>query len=72
MSLSNEPAGSSGAHHCANSSVTGPLELLELPPPEPQPTAVTPTSAAAVTTPSSRFSRPCNLAPPAVIANSFI
>src|SRR3982750_868589 len=35
--LSNEPAGSSAAHHCANSSVTGPFEVLELPPPpEPQ------------------------------------
>src|SRR6266511_3175748 len=71
MSLSNEPAGSSGAHHCANSSVTGPpLELLESPLEPPQPTAANPTIAAAVVTASSRFSRPCNPAPPAVIANS--
>src|SRR4051812_35678197 len=69
MSLSNEPGGNSGPHHCANSSVTGP-DALELPesPPEPQPTAATPTIAA-VATPSSRFSRLCHLAPPAVMVN---
>src|SRR3954468_8088573 len=44
ISLSNDPCGSSGPHHCANSSVTGPcaLESFE-PPPEPQPTPATPT-----------------------------
>src|SRR5215212_5478423 len=41
MSLSNEPAGSSGAHHCENSSVTGPPELLESSSEPPQPTAAT-------------------------------
>src|SRR3954469_1296965 len=73
ISLSNDPCGSSGPHHCANSSVTGPcaLESFE-PPPEPQPTPATPTIAAVAITASSRFSRLCILAPPAVIANPLL
>src|SRR5919107_880895 len=66
ISLSNAPDGSSGAHHCANSSVTLPPELALSEPPEPQaPTNAT--SKAPVTAPSSRFIRDARTA----MASSF-
>ena len=73
MSLSNDPAGSSGAHHCANSSVTvpSPLDPALDPELEPQPTAVAPSITTAIT-PSSRLVRPCNRVLPPVIATSLL
>src|SRR5438067_4325209 len=66
--FSNEPVGSSAPLHCANSSVTGPLVLLEFPL-ELQATPATPTIAAAATSASSRFGRLRILASPAAIVS---
>jgi hypothetical protein len=56
MILSKSPAGSSAPHHCANSSVTVPSELV--PPESSEPHAPrNATRAVAVTAPITRFSR---------------